>query len=301
MLAILRGIITLVLLGLNLLFWALPLHAVALVKLVTPVQRARLALSRTLVWIASSWIGGTIAVLRLTQSISWDVEGLEGLERDDWYLVLCNHASWVDIIVLLWQFHGRMPFPKFFLKRELIRIPILGFAWWALDFPFMHRHSKEHLARHPEAKRTDLEATRRACEHFRHTPTAIINYVEGTRNTPEKHARQASPYSHLLKPRAGGTAFVLGAMGDILQRIVDATIVYPGGAVSFWDMCCGRLGHVVLRVRLRDIPDWVIAGDYETDRAFRARFQGWLNELWREKDETIEAILAPSSTDREAA
>ena len=290
MLGTLRGILTLLLLGLNLLFWAIPLHVVALVKLVTPVPRARVALSRALTWIALSWARGVVLVLRLTQSIAWDVEGAEGLKRDDWYLVLCNHASWVDIIVILWQFNRRLPFPKFFLKRELIRVPILGFAWWALDFPFMHRHSKEYLAKHPEAKRVDLEATRRACEHFRHTPTAVVNFVEGTRFTPEKHAQQESPFRHLLRPRAGGTAFVLGAMGDILHRIVDVTIVYPGGAVSFWEMCCGKLEKVVVRVRVREIPEWVTRGDYEGDREFRVRFQAWLNDLWRDKDDLIEAL-----------
>lgn len=290
MLATLRGVLTLTLLVLNLFFWAIPLHLVALVKFVVPVPRIRVALSRVLMGIARAWIAGTIGVLRLTQSIDWDVERAHGLSTDDWYLVLCNHASWVDIIVLLWQFHRRLPFPKFFLKRELIRVPVLGTAWWALDFPFMHRHSKEYLARHPEAKSVDLGATRRACEHFRHTPTAVINFVEGTRFTPEKHERQGSPFRHLLKPRAGGTAFVLGAMGDILHKIVDVTIVYPGGVVNFWDMCCGRLKKVIVRVRVLDIPAWVMRGDYEGDREFRIRFQAWLNELWAEKDALVEEL-----------
>jgi len=300
-LATLRGVITLLLHGLHLLFWAVPLHLVAFLKLVAPNEGTRLACSRAVTWIARTWIGGTILIFRITQSVEWDVEGLEGLSPDEWYLVVCNHQSWVDIVVMLWQFHRRMPFPKFFLKRELIRVPILGLAWWALDFPFMHRHSKEYLAAHPEAKRTDLEATRRACEHFRHTPTTVINFVEGTRLTPEKHARQASPFRHLLRPRAGGTAFVLGAMGDILHRLVDMTIVYPGGVASFWDLCCGRLRKVAVRVRIREIPEWVKQGNYESDRAFRARFQGWLNELWSEKDARIGEILGADPANREVA
>jgi len=291
-LATLRGVITLLLHGLHLLFWAVPLHVVALFKILAPGERSRLACSRAVTWIAKTWAAGTILIFRFTQSVEWDVEGLEGLSTDDWYLVVSNHQSWVDIVVMLWQFRGRMPFPKFFLKRELIRVPVLGLAWWALDFPFMHRHSKEYLAKHPEAKRTDLEATRRACEHFRHTPTTVINFVEGTRMTPDKHARQASPFRHLLKPRAGGTAFVLGAMGDILHHLVDTTIVYPRGVPSFWDLCCGRLREVAVRVRVREIPEWIKRGDYERDRAFRARFQGWLNELWLEKDALIGEVVS---------
>ncbi len=287
------------LLAVNLLFWAVPLHLVALVKVLLPEGPGRVRMSRALMWIAGAWAGGVLGILRLTQDITWDVQGEQDLSRDDWYLVLCNHASWVDIIVLLKVFIGRAPFPKFFLKRELIRIPILGFAWWALDFPFMHRHSKEYLARHPEARGADLEATRRACEHFRHTPTSVVNFVEGTRFTPEKHDAQGSPFTHLLKPRAGGTALVLSAMGDILHRLVDVTIVYPGGAVSFWDMCCGKLDQVVVRVAVQEIPGWILEGDYEQDREFRVRFQSWLNGIWRKKDARIDALLA-SSGDREA-
>ncbi|MGD9388562.1 MAG: acetyltransferase, partial [Gammaproteobacteria bacterium] len=146
--------------------------------------------------------------------------------------------------------------------------------------------------RHPEARGQDLEATRRACEHFRHQPTSVMNFVEGTRFTAAKHDAQGSPYRHLLKPRAGGIAFVLGAMGDILHRLLDVTIVYPGGAPSFWDMCCGRLKRVIVRVRVYEIPDWAKHGDYQEDEAFRARLQAWLGELWHAKDGEIERLLA---------
>lgn len=278
--------------GLNLLVWATPLYLVALVRLVLRVDAAQAALARAMVWIAQGWIGGNGLILRLTQDIRWDVRGLEQLDQREWYLVLCNHQSWVDIVVLQAVFNRRIPFLKFFLKRELIRVPVLGLAWWALDFPFMQRHTKDYLAKHPEAKGADMAATRRACEHFRKNPTSVMNFVEGTRFTPEKHARLGSPHRHLLKPRAGGTAFVLGAMGDILHRVVDVTIVYPGGPVSFWQMACGQLEEVVVRATVRDIPAWVKAGDYASDREFRVRFQAWLGEMWRDKDALIEEILS---------
>jgi 1-acyl-sn-glycerol-3-phosphate acyltransferase len=192
--------------------------------------------------------------------------------------------------VLQGVFNRRIPFLKFFLKRQLIWVPVLGFAWWALDFPFMQRRSREYLERHPEARGQDLAVTRRACEHFSRSPTSVMNFVEGTRFTPEKHAAQASPYRHLLKPRAGGTAFVLSAMGDILHRVLDVTIFYPGGAPSLWDMCCGRLRKVVVRVTAQEIPDWTAQGDYQDDPEFRARFQAWLSETWARKDEQLESL-----------
>jgi 1-acyl-sn-glycerol-3-phosphate acyltransferase len=289
--ATLRGILTLLLLGLNILLWILPLYIVALLRLL-PGQRLRVACARLLVRIAQNWIDGNKLIFRLTQDISWDVEGVDELPAQEWYLVACNHQSWVDILVLQGVFNRRIPFLKFFLKQQLIWVPLLGWAWWALDFPFMQRHSREYLQRHPEARGQDLEATRRACAHFRHQPTSVMNFVEGTRFTAAKHDAQDSPYRHLLKPRAGGIGFVLGAMGDILDRLVDVTIVYPGGVPSFWDLCCGRLKQVIVRVRVLEIPDWAKAGDYLEDRAFRVRLQAWLGELWAAKDAEIERLLA---------
>jgi 1-acyl-sn-glycerol-3-phosphate acyltransferase len=287
--ATLRGTLTMALIVLNLLFWATPLYLVAFVKLL-PFAGLRTRCDRLLVRIAQNWISGNNLIFRLTQDIRWDVEGIAGLQRRDWYLVICNHQSWVDILVLQGVFNRRIPFLKFFLKRQLIWVPVLGFAWWALDFPFMQRHSREYLERHPEARGQDLAVTRRACEHFSRSPTSVMNFVEGTRFTPEKHAAQASPYRHLLKPRAGGTAFVLSAMGDILHRVLDVTIFYPGGAPSLWDMCCGRLRKVVVRVTAREIPDWTAQGDYQDDPEFRARFQAWLSETWARKDEQLESL-----------
>jgi 1-acyl-sn-glycerol-3-phosphate acyltransferase len=287
--ATLRGILTMALIVLNLLFWATPLYLVAFVKLL-PIAGLRTRCDRLLVRIAQNWISGNNLIFRLTQDIRWDVEGIAGLQRRDWYLVICNHQSWVDILVLQGVFNRRIPFLKFFLKRQLIWVPVLGFAWWALDFPFMQRRSREYLERHPEARGQDLAVTRRACEHFSRSPTSVMNFVEGTRFTPEKHAAQASPYRHLLKPRAGGTAFVLSAMGDILHRVLDVTIFYPGGAPSLWDMCCGRLRKVVVRVTAREIPDWTAQGDYQDDPEFRARFQAWLSETWARKDEQLESL-----------
>ncbi len=289
--ATLRGILTMVLMFLNLVFWATPLYLVAIVKLL-PVPALKIHCTRILVQLAQNWISGNELIFRLTQDIRWDVEGIEGLEPRGWYLVLCNHQSWVDILVLQGVFNRRVPFLKFFLKKQLIWVPVLGFAWWALDFPFMQRHSRQYLEKHPEERGRDLEVTRKACEHFSQMPTSVMNFVEGTRFTPAKHHAQASPYRHLLKPRAGGVAFVLGAMGDILHRMLDVTIVYPGGTPSLWDLCCGKLHKVVVRVAVREIPEWARHGDYQGDPEFRARFQAWLSALWEQKDDQLAGLLA---------
>ena len=107
----------------------------------------------------ATWIGVNSAMIRLfTRGHDWRIDGVEHLRRDGRYLVLANHQSWVDIVVLQDVFNRRIPFLKFFLKQQLIWVPVLGLAWWALDFPFMRRYTREELERHPEWRGRDVEA-----------------------------------------------------------------------------------------------------------------------------------------------
>jgi len=217
----------------------------------------------------------------------WEIEGRDGLQSGGWYLVLSNHQSWVDIPVLQKTFNRRIPFLRFFLKKQLIWVPVLGLAWWALDFPFMQRHSKATLELHPELRSQDKEATRKACERFRESPVSVMNFVEGTRFRAHKHEQQRSPFAHLLRPRAGGVAFVLETMGEMLQGIVDVTIFYPGGQPTMIDLLAGRVRQIRVRVRQLPIPPEFLGGDYENDADFRARFQSWMSDLWAQKDALI--------------
>ena len=288
----LKGVVTISLMALNVIGWCLVLFSVALLKFLVPIPAWRRWASRAMTALAEGWIGTNNAIFRLMGALPLDPRGLEGLSMRDWYLVVSNHRSWVDILVLQAVFNRRVPFLKFFLKRQLIWVPFLGIAWWALDFPFMRRYSSAHLEKHPEDRGKDLAATRRACEKFRLIPTSVMNFVEGTRFTPHKHAAFKSPYRHLLPPRAGGVSFVLSAMGGMLHSMLDVTIVYRTGTPSLWDLCCGRVGTVVVDVRRRPIEDWLSAGDYMNDAAFRERFQAWLAGVWAEKDALLDRLLA---------
>lgn len=291
----LRGAISMFGYVLNTLFWVSILFIVALFKFIIPLSAWRDFCSQILTWIAENWISLNNLNSFLVNRIHWDVTGIEGLNRESSYLVMSNHQSWTDILVLQKIFNRRIPFMKFFLKKELIWVPALGLAWWALDFPFMKRYSEAFLKKHPHLKGRDIETTRRACEKFKTTPVTIMNFVEGTRFTPKKHRRQSSPYGHLLRPKAGGTAYVLQAMGDRLHQILDVTIVYPDGSRSFWHFLTGRMKRVMVRVQTRPI-DTRIIGDYFNDAEFRERFQSWLNELWAGKDLQIEPLVRKAHT-----
>jgi 1-acyl-sn-glycerol-3-phosphate acyltransferase len=278
------------LLVINTLFWCSVLFCLALVRLFVPWQGGRRVLDPMLNGVATAWIAGNSGWMRLTQDTAWDVAGVDRLPYAGWYLVTSNHQSWVDIFVLQHLFNRRIPLLKFFLKRELIWVPVMGLAWWALDFPFMRRHSEETLRRHPEKRLQDIESTRRACARFALVPTSVMNFVEGTRITPAKHARQQSPHRHLLKPRAGGMAMALQVLGQQFDALLDVTIVYPAGVPGFWSFLCGRVPAVVVRVERRSIPADFCASGPLTDAALRHGVQKWLNGLWREKDELIERL-----------
>ncbi len=288
-----RGALCFALIFVNSAACCVPLFALAMIKLLVPLRAPRRGLSRALTAIAEGWIGANSAILGLTQSIVWEVRGLDGLEPRAWYLVIANHQSWADIFALQAVFNRRIPFLKFFLKEQLRWVPVMGLAWWALDMPFMKRYSRAELERRPELRGSDLATTRRACERFREIPTSIINFVEGTRRTAAKQAASASPYRHLLPPRAGGVAFVLGAMGTILKELLDVTIAYPEGSGGLWALCSGRIGRIVLDVERWPLEPWLAAGDYAGDAAFRARFQDWLSVRWSAKDARLERLLGP--------
>ena len=290
----LRGVLTALLIGLNTFFWCVPLFAIALLKFMVPVAAWRVLRTHVLISIATAWVSVNSSLFEVFHRIDWVVSGVEGLTLNDWYLVTSNHQSWVDIPVVQKVLNRRIPMLKFFLKQELIRVPVLGLAWWALDFPFMKRYSREEVRANPKLGGVDLERTRRACEKFRTTPVSVFNFVEGTRFSEEKHARQESPYRYLLKPRAGGTAFVLGALGDQVRTILDVTLVYPQGQPGAWDLLAGHLHTIVVDVRSIPVPEEFLGGDYTGDAAFRTAFQKWIGELWREKDERIAKLLATS-------
>jgi 1-acyl-sn-glycerol-3-phosphate acyltransferase len=273
----------------------IPLLPLALAKRLVPFAPWQILCNRWLDAVASAWVDLNSAHQNLLTGTRIDVEGELDLRRDEWYMMVANHQSWVDILVLLRAFNGRIPYVKFFLKKSLIWVPFLGIAWWALEFPFMRRYSKQELERNPALKGRDVEETRRACEKYRHSPVSIINFLEGTRFTPQKHTAQASPYAHLLIPKAGGLAFTLAAMDGQLHRLLDVTIYYPDGIPTYWDYASGRVKRVRVHLRQRPIPPELL-GDYANDMAFRQIFQVWVNDLWQEKDELLARMAQESAS-----
>ncbi|MBT8081555.1 MAG: acyltransferase [Gammaproteobacteria bacterium] len=283
-----RGILVFGVIALNTLFWFVPLMILAVVKVLLPFKLVRKPLTQALTAIGESWVGVNTALFRTACSIDWRLEGDTDLRRDEWYLVMANHLTSIDILAMQALLNRRIPFLKFFIKQQLIWVPFIGLGWWALDMPFMKRYSASYLARKPHMKGKDFETTRRACQKFRDMPTSVMNFVEGTRFTVEKRDRHKDPYRHVLRPRGGGFAVAMSSMGDMFGAILDVTLVYPNGPASLWALCCGEHVETVVHIRQRAVEPWLIDGDYENDRAWRRRVQEYLGDIWHEKDELIQ-------------
>lgn len=212
-------------------------------------------------------------------------------EQKNWYLLISNHHSWADIVVLCVLFRKHIPMNKYFLKQQLAWVPFIGLACWALDMPFMRRYSRSYLIRHPERRGKDVETTRRSCEKFRAHPTTIVNFVEGSRFTEEKKRETRSPYHNLLPPKAAGIAMALNVLGSQFDKLLNVTLCYPDNHTRpFYDMLSGRLTRIVVRINLVSIGE-ELHGDYVNDKNFKRSFQRWLNGLWEEKDRQLTDIM----------
>ncbi|PJC85152.1 acyltransferase [Vibrio sp. HA2012] len=262
----------------------------ALVKIILPFtvgKRAATAAANRFMWV---WATVNAGILTLSNRVEWDVEGGEQLKKNGWYLMISNHLSWTDIVVLCCVFKDRIPMPKFFLKQQLLYVPFVGMACWALDMPFMRRYSREYLIRHPEKRGQDLMTTRRSCEKFRHTPTTVVNYVEGTRFTAVKGKKSKAGFNYLLQPKSGGIAYTLAAMGDQFENIIDVTLAYPDNLSNpFKQMLMGKMKRIVVRIRVLPVDEQV-TGDYFHDKPYKRCFQQWLGSLWEEKDKLLTDI-----------
>ncbi len=284
------GPLSLLLIVTNTLVLGVPLLVFSFIKMVLPVRGWRNFWTHAVLFVTENWAAINVLLCRYLLRIEWDVEVHAKLESSGTYLVLPNHQSWSDIIFMHSVLNKKIPFVRFFLKQELIWIPVLNVAWLALDFPFMKRYTKEEIDRNPSLKGKDIETTRKSCEKFKDMPVVVANFLEGTRFTQEKHDKQQSPFKHLLKPKSGGIAFALSAMEGRLNRILDVNIAYPRGHSGIWDLMCGRLTKVVIRVTETQVPQQFLSGDYENDAQFRQAFQDWVSAYWQSKDAQLDSM-----------
>lgn len=297
-LAAITLLLSIVLIILVTIFCSVPIIIAGIVKLLLPVPVIWRKVSRFCDFMMYCWCEALAVLLHLNPHLQWEVHGLEGLSKKNWYLLICNHRSWADIVVLCVLFRKHIPMNKYFLKQQLAWVPFLGLACWALDMPFMKRYSRAYLLRHPERRGKDVETTRRSCEKFRLHPTTIVNFVEGSRFTQEKHQQTHSTFQNLLPPKAAGIAMALNVLGKQFDKLLNVTLCYPdNNRQPFFDMLSGKLTRIVVHVDLQPIAD-ELHGDYINDKSFKRHFQQWLNSLWQEKDRLLTSLMSSQRQDK---
>lgn len=264
----------------------------AIFKFFIPIQSFRNLISTWSHAVMDVWAWCNHQLIDRTSPVIWDIESDTQLNRDGWYLLIANHLSWTDIVVLYSVFRKQIPTLKFFLKQQLLYVPFLGMACWAVDMPFMKRYSRRYLLKHPQKRGEDRKRTYAACERFRHTPTTIVNFVEGTRFNQQKQQQSHSPYTHLLPPKTGGIACTLAAMGDQFDAVINVTLAYPENTQTpFRDLLSGRMKKIVVRIHVLPMNE-KLTGDYFQDKRFKREFNQWLNDVWQEKDIELMHIYA---------
>ncbi|WP_370262640.1 acetyltransferase [Limnobacter sp.] len=290
------GVLTVCAMTVCITFWFVVMLPFIALRLV-PIYRVQRWASNACVRIATWWVGSNQGIYALMHGVQGELRIHGDFQPHSSYLVVSNHAAWADILVLFNALHGHAPFGRFFLKKELIWVPIVGVVCWAMDFPFMKRHSQKAIARNPALAEQDLETTRKACAVYKESPVTVINFLEGTRFTPSKHARYKSPYQHLLPPKFGGLSASLNAMGEQFEALVDVTIAYQAvKGNTTWSWLCGQQTGMQIEVHLLPIPQEMIAGDYRNNPDFKQAFKAWVAGLWQTKDQRL-AALKQKATD----
>ena len=275
-----RGCIAFLVIALGAIFWCVTLYVIGIAKLITPFHFMKPILGG---WMDAMITGFTatnavlIKVLRVTRFTINCPEGMSN--RKAWAVIASNHQSWADIIVLQTVLLRHLPPIKFFTKRELIKVPFIGLAMWLLRFPYVLRFSKEEGATNPELFESNKQAMSRTAETLTERPVSLLMFLEGTRFTPEKRARQESPFTNLLKPKIGGLGFALDSLQANISCMWDCTIIYEDSAPGFWDFWCGRCRNVY--VEISAVP---------VDENFKTDLKNSVHEWWQNKNERISEL-----------
>lgn len=270
-----RGVLAILFLSVNTAFWCVPLYIMGLVRWLLPVASVQKWISGAMDVVIHGWVGCNRvmnAVLALHRN-ELSIHISQPLSTRAKYIVVCNHQSWSDIFVLQNTLRGVIGPLKFFTKSQLIWLPLLGVAMWFLGFPYVRRRGD------------DSATLAKSCEGFKQHPVAVLNFLEGTRFTSEKHQRFESPYNHLLPPKTGGLAHVLGQLGAQVDQILDVTISYPDGTPSFWQFLKGETGRVLINIKGHPVP--IQGQDRSLTNPEIATLRSWTDTLWQAKDAAL--------------
>jgi len=253
-------------------------------KLFSPTQKLSYQLAAGIAGFWADFMRWLLTTIQTDYVITGD-----RLDPRGTYLILANHQSWIDIMMVMVVLGKGTTLPRFFMKWELVYMPVINICAWVLDFPIMRRYTQEDIKDRPELKNRDFDYAHDVLSRNPERQCVVVNYAEGTRFTPEKHRKNRSPYKHLLKPKVGGPQLALDCLRGRLDGIIDITLVYPGAKVSVWRLMAGRVPKVMIHVERIELPDG-LKKTPETLAELKA-FRGWMNSIWAKKDARIDQMI----------
>jgi 1-acyl-sn-glycerol-3-phosphate acyltransferase len=213
------------------------------------------------------WQRGWARGLYRLCGIELDVHGAEHMDPNGAYVIVANHASYMDIPAL---FASLPKLPQFMAKSELARIPFLGAALRA------GRHILVNRGNHGTAR----GALDSAADHLK-KGAAILVFPEGTRATSDQIGRFKTGAFRLAKlgeaailpVGISGTRYVLPKHGRVIwPRRVS---VHIGPAIAPADVQSATLHELSDRVRssLGALSGLPLANEADTAAASSARPQ----------------------------
>ncbi len=172
------------------------------------------------------------------------------------HILMANHQSWLDILVLLAVFETHIPPLRFVMKDSLQWVPVVGLICRVLGYPLIDR--------------TKPKKAYQQLKHSVHTSTEVSTWVifpEGTRFHPSK---TTSPHAKVLIPKPAGLFTLIQLLKDHHPTILDVTIQYQG-ASSFLAFFQGNIPHMTVHHHTVIPPE------------DKKAFSHWLKSLWHQK------------------
>ena len=94
-------------------------------KILIPIKAAQRSISRGMNKFMWAWACCNGGILYLLADFEWDIQGLDQLDKNGWYLLISNHLSGFDIAAQTYILRNHIPMLKFFLKKELLYVQTL--------------------------------------------------------------------------------------------------------------------------------------------------------------------------------
>ncbi|WRT69079.1 uncharacterized protein IL334_006062 [Kwoniella shivajii] len=213
-------------------------------------------------------------------------------------MIITNHLGYSDYYLLQYLScrAGMLGSSRYFVKKEILRIPFFGLAFWSMGMILVSRDWTSD-------KRTLQDAFLRITSNSH--PCWIIMCPEGTRRTPSKLVKSQAfarmkgkpELSHLLFPRSKGFVCTIQALRHShIKYVYDTTLLYSSPGKDKWripslaeQLSCEDMTKqgYKFRIHVKRIP---ISELPEGEKSLKE----WCEEKWKVKDDLLDDWMTES-------